>query len=301
MALLSTDHLSKIFDKVKSLITESSGIADGTITEAKLATALLAKINDTPTKVSQLTNDSGYAKTTEVNTLIANAIAEVVGGADASFDTLKEIADWILAHPESVAALNSVIQANTSAIAERKIKDVADNTPLFVSEDGKLKFNYNTINEPNTNTEGLYIKLLLNEKGELTAKPSLRVCTLKNSDTPTQNYLNANGSYFVNALVLKDALSDKIKTIQDSPEGVVTGNTYRQTFRTVYDLTAGPEFGINLPVAQISTATNPPCKGGLLNTTDATAIFNMMKDVNTLKTNLTIATAEELEEILNTI
>ena len=47
---------------------------------------------------------------------IADAVAGIVGGADASYDTLKEIADWIKAHPESVAALNTSIEANAAAI-----------------------------------------------------------------------------------------------------------------------------------------------------------------------------------------
>ena len=47
---------------------------------------------------------------------IAAAVAGIVGGADTSYDTLKEIADWIKAHPESVAALNTSIKANEDAI-----------------------------------------------------------------------------------------------------------------------------------------------------------------------------------------
>lgn len=47
---------------------------------------------------------------------IADAVAGIVGGADKSYDTLKEIADWIAAHPESVSALNTSIKANEDAI-----------------------------------------------------------------------------------------------------------------------------------------------------------------------------------------
>ena len=47
---------------------------------------------------------------------IAAAVAGIVGGAGESYDTLKEIADWIAAHPESVAALNTSIKANEDAI-----------------------------------------------------------------------------------------------------------------------------------------------------------------------------------------
>ena len=40
----------------------------------------------------------------------------MVAGADASFDTLKEIADWISSHSDSASAMNSAIVGNTNAI-----------------------------------------------------------------------------------------------------------------------------------------------------------------------------------------
>ena len=47
---------------------------------------------------------------------IAYAVASILGGAPSGYDTLKEIADWIAAHPESVAALNTAIQENKEDI-----------------------------------------------------------------------------------------------------------------------------------------------------------------------------------------
>lgn len=61
---------------------------------------------------------------------VAYQIAQIVAGADADFDTLKEIADWIAAHPESVSALQSQITDNADAIADLEAlvgsKSVAD-------------------------------------------------------------------------------------------------------------------------------------------------------------------------------
>jgi hypothetical protein len=56
----------------------------------------------------------------DVNTAgsVAFQIAEIVAGADADFDTLKEIAEWIAAHPESVTALQNAIADNTTAISD---------------------------------------------------------------------------------------------------------------------------------------------------------------------------------------
>lgn len=48
---------------------------------------------------------------------VAYQIAAIVAGADASFDTLKEIADWISSHNSDVTNMNSSIKANTDAVA----------------------------------------------------------------------------------------------------------------------------------------------------------------------------------------
>lgn len=62
-----------------------------------------------------------------VRTISAEEVAKIVAGADEDYDTLKEIADWIAAHPDSVAALNSAIVANTKAIEdEAKARAEAD-------------------------------------------------------------------------------------------------------------------------------------------------------------------------------
>ena len=53
-------------------------------------------------------------KTTEGS--VAYQIAAIIAGADTDFDTLKEIADWIAAHPDSVAAINAAIQDNADSI-----------------------------------------------------------------------------------------------------------------------------------------------------------------------------------------
>ena len=65
--------------------------------------------------------------TTSVANDIANAVASIVDGADSSYDTLKEIAAWIAAHPESVAELNAAIGDNAAAIKvnEEAIADLA--------------------------------------------------------------------------------------------------------------------------------------------------------------------------------
>lgn len=55
-----------------------------------------------------------------VSDKVAEEIAKVVAGAPAAYDTLKEIADWIAAHPEDTTAMNSAIQANSTALEKLK-------------------------------------------------------------------------------------------------------------------------------------------------------------------------------------
>lgn len=47
---------------------------------------------------------------------VADAVAGILDGAPEAYDTLNEIATWIAAHPDSVAAINAEIKANADAI-----------------------------------------------------------------------------------------------------------------------------------------------------------------------------------------
>lgn len=68
-----------------------------------------------PKKVSDLTNDSQFQTKTEVEAIAAAAASaakdELIGGAPETFDTLKEIADYISTHGEEAAGLAAAIGA----------------------------------------------------------------------------------------------------------------------------------------------------------------------------------------------
>ena len=61
-----------------------------------------------------------YAKTDDVNKTVASEIANIVANAPASFDTLKEMSDWINSHSDSAATMNSAIQTNADEITALK-------------------------------------------------------------------------------------------------------------------------------------------------------------------------------------
>ena len=70
------------------------------------------------------------------SSIVEEKINALINGADESFDTLKEIADWIKEHPKSVAELNSKIQANTEKILanESAIANLNNLVELLESE-----------------------------------------------------------------------------------------------------------------------------------------------------------------------
>lgn len=81
-----------------------------------------AKYNDTTikadiaknTKAIETLNGTGEGS---VDKKVADAVATIVNGAPESYDTLKEISDWISTHTDSAATMNSQIQTNKTDIA----------------------------------------------------------------------------------------------------------------------------------------------------------------------------------------
>lgn len=87
--------------------------------------ALDTRITATETAITTL-NGTGAGS---VSKAVSDGIAEVVAGAPASFDTLKEISDWISGHSDSAAEMNSQIQTNAENIADLET-DKADKSEI---------------------------------------------------------------------------------------------------------------------------------------------------------------------------
>lgn len=66
------------------------------------------------TATSQLTNDSGFQTSAQVNTAITNAITAIVGAAPTTLDTLAEIATQLQADETGVAALVTTVSTKLS-------------------------------------------------------------------------------------------------------------------------------------------------------------------------------------------
>lgn len=72
---------------------------------------------------------------------VAYQIAQIVAGADESFDTLKEIADWITTHKTDAATMNAQINTNKDDIAALKtlVGSTAVATQIANAIDAALK------------------------------------------------------------------------------------------------------------------------------------------------------------------
>lgn len=88
--------------QVKADIAANAKAISDEVTRAKAAEAANAKaITDLEASVAED---------------IAEAVAGIVADAPEAYNTLKEISDWIAAHPNEVATLNTSIKANADAI-----------------------------------------------------------------------------------------------------------------------------------------------------------------------------------------
>lgn len=69
-------------------------------------TALTGRVTTVEEKVTTLIGDDASKS---ARTIASEEVAKIVAGADASYDTLKEIADWISSHKTDATAMNSAI------------------------------------------------------------------------------------------------------------------------------------------------------------------------------------------------
>lgn len=109
----------KIDGILQELLTKSNG-ENVTVTydgESMTLTAALAKI---------LAGISALPSGGDVDAKISAAVSALIGGAPETYDTLKEIADYISTHEDVVTALNSAIGAKASQTDFNLLKATVD-------------------------------------------------------------------------------------------------------------------------------------------------------------------------------
>ena len=96
---------------------------------------LVKQVNDNKAAIARLNGTSSEEGS------VAYQIAQVIAGADESYDTLKEIADWISGHTTDAATMNSQISTNKNDITALKglVGETAVATQISTAIDAALK------------------------------------------------------------------------------------------------------------------------------------------------------------------
>ena len=104
------------------------------------------EIPDVSNFITRLVDDlANYYKKTETFTQqeiiqkISEEIAKIIADAPTSFDTLKEIADWISTHQSDASAMNSAIQTNAQDIANIKADYIKSTNYATSNKAGVIK------------------------------------------------------------------------------------------------------------------------------------------------------------------
>lgn len=117
-------------------------------------------------------NGSNTAPTKSISTMISEGIAKVVANAPTSFDTLKEIADWISTHQNDASAMNTAINNNTTNITNLTTKvntnttNISTNTTQISGIKGDIT-SINSIIQSLTNEINTLKTELQNAKAEI--------------------------------------------------------------------------------------------------------------------------------------
>lgn len=132
--MVKTNAANVMVDETTTLATKLASIIADCATKAtktELTEGLAGKANSSHTHaqadVTGLTDALSARPTTEaMNTAISTAISDLIGGAPETYDTLKEIADYIAAHEDVVTALNAAIGSKADKTAFEAVKATVD-------------------------------------------------------------------------------------------------------------------------------------------------------------------------------
>lgn len=121
----TVEGLSTAIESLKTVVGDDKG-------------GLVKQVSDNKAAIDTLNGDK------TVSGSVAYQIAQIVAGADESFDTLKEIADWITTHKTDAATMNSQINTNKDDISALKTKvgdtSVADQIDAALKDGDSNKY-----------------------------------------------------------------------------------------------------------------------------------------------------------------
>ena len=129
---LDGSGLTRYHLKIKQLIEDSKYDDTAIKSDIKSNTDAIALLNGESTQEGS------------VRSTVAEEIAKIIGGATESFDTLKEVEDWISDHAEGAAAMNTQILENKNNISllENKVTSLEESNTSQASEIEDIKKTY---------------------------------------------------------------------------------------------------------------------------------------------------------------
>lgn len=120
------DDKTTVAAQISSMVADIALRAKSTDVTIQINNAVspLAKKTEVTTEINNAV--SPLAKKTDVTTEISAAISKLINGAPETYDTLKEIADYIASHDDVVTALNGAIGKKADKSAFEAVKNTVD-------------------------------------------------------------------------------------------------------------------------------------------------------------------------------
>lgn len=204
--------------------------------DQEIVTKILANTSAIDLLNSQADGDNPAPEGSVART-VADEIAKVVAGAPESFDTLKEIADWIAGNPDGAAGMNALIQANKADIAKIKalLETQEEDNALTSSRLDTIESNVKTNSDDIAN-----LQAALGVEGTGENSISKRVESLEN----TINGYTTEEDGEVEGLVSKvesntSAIADNTKDIETNTKDIETNandiSTLKETINGTED------------------------------------------------------------------
>lgn len=218
----TVEGLSTAIESLKTVVGDDKG-------------GLVKQVSDNKAAIDTLNGDK------TVSGSVAYQIAQIVAGADESFDTLKEIADWITTHKTDATTMNSQINANKDDISVLKTKvgdtSVADqiNAALKDGDSNKyaLSADLDTANGKITSLQELVGETKVETQISTALDSALKVDGAEKYALASHTHEIANVTGLQGVLDGKASASD-VETLQSDVDGL-KAKTHEHANKTVLD------------------------------------------------------------------
>lgn len=218
----TVEGLSTAIESLKTVVGDDKG-------------GLVKQVSDNKAAIDTLNGDK------TVSGSVAYQIAQIVAGADESFDTLKEIADWITTHKTDATTMNSQINANKDDISALKTKvgdtSVADqiNAALKDGDSNKyaLSADLDTANGKITSLQELVGETKVETQISTALDSALKVDGAEKYALASHTHEIANVTGLQGVLDGKASASD-VETLQSDVDGL-KAKTHEHANKTVLD------------------------------------------------------------------